>query len=292
MYDQRMPFMILGAAVGAAIALGSVWMAPRNDLAPLPAQAVGGDAAGGAGAVDAVGAGAAIDLSPVLRRLDEVAARLERLEGKVVDLTNVPDRAPVAGTSAPALLDADTVLAAMEAAEQKKLDALSDQQLLQEARRMQKGGDSAGAQQRLEALLQRALTLEARGRAQTELGMLLRSRGDAESVAAARSMFQAVVDANGLASELGSQAGLQLVWGDAKGDDTARGLAQAELLVNTPGVPAEIVRNARWACGILAQSLGDPVRARSEYETLLRDLQGQPGQEKLIEDVRRRLAGL
>ena len=156
---------------------------------------------------------------------------------------------------------------------------------------MQKGGDSAGAQQRLEALLQRALTLEARGRAQTELGMLLRSRGDAESVAAARSMFQAVVDANGLASELGSQAGLQMVWGDAKGDDTARGLAQAELLVNTPGVPAEIVRNARWACGILAQSLGDPVRAREVRAGLLRDHPTDPDALALAAQIAAHLGG-
>ncbi len=289
MYDPRMPFVLLGAAVGASIALATIWLTPRTEVPPAPMVAEGGDAAGSSGVV---GAGAPIDFAPVLRRLDEVAARLERLEGKVNELADAPARTAALGASLPALLDADTVLAAMEAAEQKKLDALSDQELLQESRRLQKGGDSAAAQQRLQTLLQRALTPEERGRAQTELGMLLRNRGDDASRTAARSMFQAVVDANGLASEIGSQAGLQLVWTDAKGDDAARGLAQAELLVNTPGVPAEIVRNARWATGVLAQGLGDTVRARVEYEALLRDLQGQVGQEKLIEDIRRRLTGL
>jgi tetratricopeptide (TPR) repeat protein len=292
MKDPRIQFVLLGAAAGAAIALGSVWMAQRTEIAPPPAAVTVGNAISGMDEAGTAIAGTAIDFSPVLRRLDDVAARLERLESKVAEFRSLPARTPVAGTPTPVQLDADTVLAAMEAAQQKKIDALSDQELRQEARRLEKGGDNMAAQQRLETLLQRALTPENRARAQTELGMLLRNRGDAESVASAVAMFQSVIDANGLASEVGSQAGLQLVWTDAKGSDAGRGMAQAELLVRTPGVPIEIVRNARWATGILAQNLGDTARARSEYESLLRDLQGQTGQEKLVEDIRRRLAGL
>lgn len=292
MEDSRLPFALLGAAVGAAIALGSVWMAPRADLAPASVATTVGNATSTSGVPTPAVVSTEIDFSPVLRRLDDVAARLERLETKVAEFATLPARTPAAGTPTPMQLDADTVLAAMEAAEQKKIDALSDQDLMQEARRLEKGGNSLAAQQRLETLLQRPLGPEEKARVQTELGMLLRNRGDAQSVAAAVTLFRSVVDANGLASEVGSQAGYQLVWVDAKGGDASRGLAQAELLVRTPGVPAEIVRHARWATGILAQSLGDTQRARTEYETLLRDLQAQTGQEKLIEDLRRRLAGL
>lgn len=285
-----MPFVLLGAAVGAAIALGTVWLGPRSNVAPPAVAAPIDDGVRGDAALQP--AGANVDLSPVLRRLDEVAARLERLEGKVTQLSDAPVRTAVAGTAAPSVLDADTVLAALQMAEQKKLDALSDGELLQEARRLQKGGDLAAAQQRLQALLQRALTPDERGRAQMELGMVLRSRGDAESRAAAAAMFQSVVDANGLGSELGSQAGLQLVWTHTKGEDAAAGMSQAQLLVTTRGVPEEIRRNARWATGILAQGMGDAVRARTEYESLLREMDGQPEQAKLVADIRRRLGEL
>lgn len=291
MGDQRLPYALSGAAVGGALVLASAWLwvAQRADVPPPTAPLVVDD-------VPRTGTTApttqtTVDLSPVLLRLDDLAARLERLEGRITNLADASARTPAATPFPPATLDADTVLAAMEAAERKKVDALSDKELLHEALRLQKVGDAAAAQQRLQALLQRPLTPEQRGRAQTELATLLRNRGDADSVAAAVAMFQSVVDTHGLASEIGSQAGLQLVWTDVKGNGAARGLAQAQLLVETPGVPAEIVRNARWATGIMAQNLGDTVRARAEFASLLRDLDGMAGQEKLIEDIRRRLAG-
>ena len=42
----------------------------------------------------------------------------------------------------------------------------------------------------------------------------------------------------------------------------------------------------------MAQHLGDRVRARSDFEALLRELEGKPNYEKLVADIQQRLQNL
>lgn len=283
--------MVSCAALGAIVGGAAVsWLAPgagSGDSFSPPGPAA-------ATAAPSTGAqpGAVVDLAPVLLRLDEVARRLGRLEEAVAALPASPARTPVGDAVASVQVDPAALADALETVERRKLEALSDQELLGEARRLQKTGDTSAARQRLEELLRRPLDPETRARAGIELGMLRRSEGGADGRAAAAALFRSVIDAHGLASELGSQAALQLVWTDVKGPNDGSGLTMADTLIATPGVPTEVRTNARWAAAILAQGRGDTARARADFTALLREIDGQPGQEKLAADVRRRLEGL
>ena len=286
------PSALLGAAAGAVVTVVILTLTESQPATP-PDSNVSAAVQPPASTLPA-SANAAFDLSPVLSRLDELNRRLgeveARLGGLASGLANGPDRTPAVFDQRIAV-DADALQTAMEQVERRKLEALSDETLRNQARQQMKGaGDLEGAIERLQVLLGRQLTPETRAEVMTELAMLQRQQGKEGRDAATRTL-QAVIDTRGMGDRLGVAAAQQLVWTLAK-EDPARALTIADGVVRSAGATPEQRFTGRWAAAIVAQQLGDTVRARADFQALLREIDGQPGQEKLVDDIRRRLEGL
>ncbi|HEX5050999.1 MAG TPA: hypothetical protein VFZ65_04445 [Planctomycetota bacterium] len=282
---------VLGAVAGACLAgvVAWTWQTTEMPVGPLAAPPASGT--GVPAAVSPAPVATAADLSPITNRLDELAEGLRRLEAKLDRVTASPERTP-AIDNAKVMLDADTLQLAMEEVERKKIEALSDDALRNQAWQLMKAGDDpAGAVQRLQMLLERELTPERRVEITTELGMMQRSLGGKEGLEASARTLQSVIDAQGMQSRLGVAAAHQLIWTLSK-SDPARALAVADAATRSAGATPEQRINSRWAAAIVSQQLGDVVRARADYQGLLRDLAGQPDQQKLVADIERRLRDL
>jgi hypothetical protein len=238
--------------------------------------------------------GTATDLAPIVARLDELTERLRALDAKVDAVLAGPARVAAGGQSSPAL-DADALLRALQQVEQKKLEALSDDELLRGARRAMNSGDprdGEDAMRQLEALLQRPLTPGKRAEVMTALGVQYRTQGTEASLAASHKALQSVIDSQGIGSSAGVEAAYQLVWTCNAQRDASRALAHADAAARSSGAtPAQRI-NARWAAAIMAQQLGDRGRARSDFQGLLPELEGQPMYEKLVADIQERLRNL
>ncbi len=283
---------LFGAFGGAALALAIVWVrqgaegpAPALEPSSSPAS----DAAREAPSPPSLVAG--VDLTPITNRLDQLTERLRALEAKLDVVAASTQRSAVAEHSS-VMLDADTLQHAMEEVERKKLDALSDEALQNSARVAMKGGDSEDGLRRLDALLQRSLTPEKRAEVMTELGMLYRNQGTKEALASSARTLQSVIDAQGMESQLGVAAASQLVWTCSAQKDPGRALAFAEAAARSVAATPDQRINARWAAAVMTQQLGDPVRARTDYQNLLREIDGQPNYGKLALDIRLRLEKL
>ena len=70
------------------------------------------------------------------------------------------------------------------------------------------------------------------------------------------------------------------------------GLSHAEAAARSSGATPDQRINARWAAAIASQHLGDRVRARSDLQNLLRELEGQPNYVKFVADIQQRLKDL
>lgn len=282
----------LGAVGGAMVVVAFVWArqaaeGPAVDPSPAPVTATLRDWPVSPAAATATGA----DLAPIAARLDDLAERLRALDAKVDAVLAAPAR--VAVSDQPSLaVDADALLRAMEEVEQKELEALSDDALLHTSRVAMKSGNAEDGVRRLEELLRRPLTPEKRTEVMMELGMLYRSQGTEASLAASHKTLQAVIDAQGIGSRAGVAAANQLAWTCLAQKDASRALAHAEAAARSTGATPDQRINARWTAAIMAQHLDDRVRARSDFQALLRELEGQPNYEKLVADIRQRLQNL
>lgn len=288
--DQRTS-ALLGALAGGVL-VGAIAFGVRDDsvlpadpsapAAVVPAESTPPDRAN-------------VDLSPVLTRLDGIDGRLRAIEQQVDALASAPARTVSASGASPAAvaIDADSLQQALEQVERKKLDAMGDDELLRAARLMAKAeADPRSAVRMLRALLERPLSPEKRAEALVDLGMQLRAQKTTESLAASVQALQQVVDTNGLGSDVGRSAAFQLIWTFADQKDAARGITMAQAYAEAPDATPRQRFDGRWAAAILVHGTGDTVRARREYEALLRDLGEQPEYAKLAADIRQRLGKL
>lgn len=122
----------------------------------------------------------------------------------------------------------------------------------------------------------------------TELGILQREGGDIE---ASISTLQGVVEAEGLGTEVGAEASYHLIWSTWRQDrNAALRLADS---VARDALGSETVRmHARWSAAMLAEEIGDFVRARTDYASILRDCADRQQYQGVVRDVRMRVEGL
>lgn len=234
-----------------------------------------------------------VDLAPVVSRLDAMNERLRVIEQTLATPLAAPVRESSTAAPVSVAIDADSLQQALEQVERKKLDAMGDDELLRAARLMAKAeADPRAAVRMLRALLERPLSPEKRAEALVDLGMHLRAQKTTESLAASVQALQQVVDINGLGSDVGRSAAFQLIWTFADQKDAARGIAMAQAYAEAPDATPRQRFDGRWAAAILVHGTGDTVRARREYEALLRDLGEQAEYAKLAADIRQRLGKL
>lgn len=233
------------------------------------------------------------DLGPLVARLDAMNERLGRIEQRLAaaPVAVAPVRENAAVPPASVAIDAGSLQHALEEIERRKLDALSDDELLRGARIAGKG-DVDEAIRRLRALLARPLTPEKRAEALLDLGMQLRTRGTVDSLVDSARTLQSVVDTAGLDSPTGRDAAYQLIWTYSQQKDSARGLAAARAYLDTPNLTRHERMTGRWATAILMQDSGDASSARRDYLQLLNEIGDSADFAKLATDIRQRLAKL
>jgi len=255
------------------------------------------------------------DQRAVLARLDGIERRLDAL-GKAVNAEPVraaegpllQGRAP--GAAAPAsegssaqgdaaaLAVSDEALErVVERLEKKKQDQrfarMSDEQMIAEARRLRdRERDLNGAREVLEHLLTRDLDGEERARALMDLGAVHRGTGEYER---SESRLREAMRLAGEDSEVGVQAGYQLIWTYSQAKEPARGLAMADhLLQAAPTSPTSRGMRPwiRWAAARMALDSGDKARARTEFRALLEDFKDSKQHAQIKADATRILKEL
>ncbi|MCB9878045.1 MAG: hypothetical protein H6835_10630 [Planctomycetes bacterium] len=276
---------LLGCSLGALVTFVALRVGAAEELPPPPDAA---PAASSTRSDAAPAPGAPVDLTPVLARLDALAAQVDRLQEAVATLPAASGaRVPVATTST-AIVDADSLQAAMDELERRRFDAMSFAELHDQARVAAKSGNLREAIESCERLVERAETPEQRATALTELAMMQRAQKGPEGLAEAEQTLRGVVDEFGAGSAAGRAAAYQLIWSVPK-DDPQRGLAYAQAYVADPGLSPDQRVQGRWALAIQQHAAGDVVAARAGFERLLGELGDQPHYGKLVADIRQRL---
>lgn len=283
---------VMGALGGVLVTLAIVYV-PQSGAADLstmePTSAIAIDASSSLPTAAFV-PGPSIDLTPITNRLDEVNERLRALEARFDAVAVSQQRTAAAGSSVLASIDADSLQQAMVEIERRKFDAMSDDALRQMAwQAMQKGGDVNAAVQGLGILLERSKTPEQRAQVLIDLGTLQRMQGGEHGLTASVKSLQTVLDEQGIESKFGLGAARELVWTCSAQKDHAAALRFAESIVRSARATADQRIHARWAAAMMVGSLGDTNRARADYQSLLREIEGLPNYEKLVEDIRGRL---
>ncbi|MEZ6036341.1 MAG: hypothetical protein R3F29_02590 [Planctomycetota bacterium] len=275
---------VFGVAVTGAVAFAALRDGPPG--APVPVGGGGVEPPASAPVASLVD----VDQSLVLARLDALAAQLERLQQTVAELpAGGGARVPVATTTTTAIVDADSLQAAMHELERRRLEALSDEDLRNEARVAAKSGQVGEAIEICERLLARAETPEQRAAALRELAIMQRAQKSPDGIVEAQRTLQSIVDEFGNTSDAGREAVYQLIWTVPK-DDPQRGLAYAQAYVADPGLSPQQRVQGRWALAIQQHAVGDTAVARAGFEQLLGEISDQPNYGKLVEDIRQRLA--
>ena len=285
--------LIVGGIGGALLTLCVQWglgttQLPRgvddHDLSPAvsgarssPTDAIGEDAT-------------AVELRRIRISLDELAEQVAELQ-RVERSRRGGDRVAV-GPRGSVVVDVESLVDAMDELEHRKLEAMSDDELLRSAREIQeRGGGTVVPIRRLEALLGRSLSTEQRVEAMTQLAIMRRIQGTPEGLESSERSLQEIISRHGADSRHGLQATYQLIWTVSARQEPARGLELARRYAQSPLATLAERQQGRWAVAIMLQQIGDSVRARSEFEQLLREVDGQPQRQALADDIRRRLAG-
>lgn len=279
---------LAGAAFGSVATFAIVqWVAVSKDP---PASASAADA----GADESASAGraplpahATVDLQPVLDRLDGLQRELREMRD---ERAAAPGRTPAPGTSGIAV-DVESLASAIDQIEQRKLEAMSDEELLRTARKLGlKGDDTAEAIRRFEMVLSHDLAPERRGAIEVELGTMQRALGTPESLAQSKRTFQGVVDKFGNDSDAGHHATYQLMWTANREKDPQRALQLADIYLNSAAMTPAKRLNGRWARARMQEAAGDLPGAKLSYQQLVGELEASGGQEVLLKDLKRRLS--
>jgi hypothetical protein len=158
-------------------------------------------------------------------------------------------------------------------------------QVLKEAQRLRhEAKDPAAAERALQRLLARDLDPIERVRACTELGITQRSLGQ---LAESEQTLQEVVRERGMADKFGASAAYQLIW-TTWSRDRGSALDVADALARDATDESSRL-HARWAGAMLADELGDSVRARADYNALIAACADRPEYFGIVKDVRARL---
>ncbi len=285
--------MIGGFLLGAVITGGIFWGFYNPDPPPASFDARGEEAGREAERDDAP-----VSVPPIgSKSMPGVEAELRRLILKIADLEAKIDAMPRPVTRTPvgdpipgmAVVDEESLVRALERVEEKKLDALTVDELLALSQKHVNDQEPTAARKALEAALTRELEPKTRARAMTQLGIAHRSSGD--YLESAR-VLQDVVDSYGLDSSEGTSAAYQLVWTHSRGDDKQRALQLASTLAGSPQVSATMRIHARWSEGVIAERLGDRQRARTAFEAILRDGRDMPNLGNTLDNAKQRLEAL
>jgi tetratricopeptide (TPR) repeat protein len=275
--------------LGAGAASTGWWVAQldRSTSPPVIADAPAGrdDASTGTASAPAATAALPEDRGEVARRLDTLEAKIDALAATV---RPNGDRVPVPDQTIDEHVLARSLLRAQELREQQRIAAMSDTELLEEARRLgQKGNDPAAAAALLQQLLARNLQPAQRVDAMTQLGMAQREQDAAQSIAT----LQSAIALAGADSPAGAWASFQLLWSARRQGDHAMAIGAAEAALRSPGLNAKLRPTARWALASAAIDGGDVNRARIELQSLRNEGSGNPEVAKIVTELEQRLAG-
>jgi len=287
---SNVPAVLLGAVAGGALTFavlhwgGSREPAPASGLPPGAAQPSHGERP-----ASPTSAAARVDLQPILDRLDRLTREVEALRAERVT-GGEQARTRVAASPRSVSIDVDSLEQALLAIEERRLDGMSDKELVQKAYAVRREGGSIDDGIRvLEAALQRDLEPERRAEIATLLAGFQRDLKTPEGLAASENTLRAVVDEFGTNSRAGLSATYQLIWTASAQQDFDRAIGLSDAFLASPAATPRDRVNGRWAQAIMFQNRGDVQGARTRYEQLLRELDGQPEYVKLGKDIRARI---
>ncbi len=213
-------------------------------------------------------------------RIEEVLARLERIESQLVDRrapTDVAASGAVAADIVPAKLarpDSANDGGESETPKRDLYPKLSNDELRIAAKAHQKDLKQAARTLKMwNALLARDLSPEARAEALVERGTVLGKIGELD--AGSKSMREAI-DTAGIESEQGQNASFRLGWVLHYQGRPAEAIDAAQAVINQPGATKIMRVSSRWAVAIFANE-SDPPRARRELQTLLAEIADEDG---------------
>lgn len=286
---SNVPAVLLGAVAGGALTFavlhwgGSREPAPASELQPGVAQSSHAERP-----ASPTSAAARVDLQPILDRLDRLTREVEALRSTRGVVEEAPTR--VAASPRSVSIDVDSLEQALLAIEERRLDGMSDKELVQKAYAVRREGGSIDDGIRvLEAALQRDLEPERRAEIATLLAGFQRDLKTPEGLAASENTLRAVVDEFGTNSRAGLSATYQLIWTASAQKDFDRAIGLSDAFLASPAATPQDRVNGRWAQAIMFQNRGDVQGARTRYEQLLRELDGQPEYVKLEKDIRARI---
>ena len=189
----------------------------------------------------------------------------------------------------PLVIDENALLAALqrvrERDEQERLATLSDTELFAEAEQQLRAGtmDRVRCRRLLDVLLARPLAPALRASTLQQLGIVLR---DLREYGEAAAVLRRIVDENGYRAEAGARAGCELALLAAHTKDYAAGITIADQVARE--APREHAYHARWAAAFLSAQAGDVARARTDFERLVAECQGQDGIDWIASASKRR----
>ena len=265
---RSLPSLLFGALIGAGVSTG-LWLTLGRRQPPGPGPVTTPDPARPA-------SDASTGDSERLRRIE---AQLARLTGDVAELRERAEGAAAraaldaAPPQAPGPVDEAALAAALQRGEERRelerLAALSDQQLLDEARRRGKD-DPLEEEALLESLLDRPLSTQHRAQALAYLGVLHRKGGDL--AASEEALLEAATVAGD--TDEGAWATYELATTIAEGGDRHRALALVRPVPDRPGISDWHRLHAEWITASLEAETGDASAARARYEDILAECEG------------------
>ena len=253
-----------------ALASSAFWLArgprPQNSGPARPSS--GESHAGSAAQVGSAG--------PTARRLTAIERELGVLSTEIAQLRGLlagsGDRLPVAPDESLAIDGralAAALLSADEERERERVESLTDEQLLAEARRRGKE-DPLAEQELLESLLARPLAPDRRAQALAYLGVLHRKGGGLLDSELALQEAAAL----GAGTDAGAWATYELATTIAESGDPDRALELVLPVVSTPGISDWNRLHAEWITASLQAQTGDVQGARSRYEHIAQECAG------------------
>ena len=277
---------VAGAAIGAALTY-VLMISGANPATPPPQLAGKSSLSNASGRVHVA---APVDLQPVLDRLDALQREVAQLQRGGGAATSPSERVAVAGGGARAI-DVESVLAAFDEIERRKLEGMTTEHLIRSARQLRKSvEDRPQAIRRLEAALQREMTADRRAEVMMTLGVWHREMNTPHALAASARTFQSVIDRHGEVSEQGQDAVYQLIWTVSQQDNHQRGLELARAAKQNTGASAIYRMKARYAEAVMIEELGNKEQAFTIYRALLAEIQlDDPSMDSIARNIDQRM---
>ncbi len=284
---MRETHLVLISGLVGAVAASAVWLALADgrEGGPDPAASVdlGEERSTMAPAMPEDDPAVAVQLALIQNQLAQLTDEVAKLR----EARAAPLRVPVS-EAGDLPLDEAALTAALERVEAtraaKRLAGLTDQQLLDEARRLRQK-DPISTQTILGTLLERQLEPSMRSKALAQLGVAHRRGGD---LAKSEQLLFEASQLGGVTDE-GAYASYQLALTVSARGDPVRALAIADTVAQNREIDTWVRMHGEWAKATLTEETGDVVSARAQYERLLAEYGGDKQHQWLVNDLTKRL---